>query len=431
MHHDQATLATLRTPASRRQMIAATALGNGLELFDFTIYSFFAALIGRLFFPVGSELGSLLLSMATFGVGFIMRPLGSVLIGAYADRKGRKPAMSLTILLMALGTAIIGLAPTYAQIGLAAPLLIVLGRLLQGFSAGGEIGAATSFLMESDTEGRRGWLVSWQMASQGAAALCGALCCFALVKTLPPVALESWGWRIPFLLGLLIGPVGYYIRHHLAESHAPADEDSARPAGLLGVLLREHRRALGLGILLMLGGTTMTYVTIFFMPSYTGKILNMSLATAFLSGCVAGAVLAITSPLAGWLTDRLGRRKPLLYGALLASLLLTYPAFYLINHYPSLGMLLPVVAVLVTLLALCSTPGLLLILESFPAQLRATGLGLVYSVGVTIFGGFAQLTVTWLISISGNPMAPAWYLMACQLISLAALYHCRETTARR
>ncbi len=164
------------TRARQRRAVVAASLGNALELFDFTVFSFFAGLIGKLFFPVEGEYGPLLLALATFGIGFVMRPVGSVVIGNYADRAGRKPALTLTIGLMSLGTAIIGLAPTYAQIGIAAPLLVVTGRLLQGFSAGGEIGAATSFLMESGTRSNRGFMVSWQMAGQGASALAGALC---------------------------------------------------------------------------------------------------------------------------------------------------------------------------------------------------------------------------------------------------------------
>jgi MHS family proline/betaine transporter-like MFS transporter len=403
------------------RVIAATSLGNGLELFDFTVYSFFAALIGRLFFPVGNDMGSLMLSMGTFGAGFVVRPLGSIVIGRYADKVGRKPAMSLTIGLMALGTALIGLTPTYAHIGLIAPLMILLGRLLQGFSAGGEVGTSTSFLMESASTERRGFLVSWQMASQGAAALVAALCCFALVRTLSPDQLESWGWRVPFWLGLLIGPVGFYIRRHLNESHAPAAGEQAAHAPLWATL-KSQRGAVLRGIMLMISGTSMTYVVIFFMPSYLGKILGMGLATSFMSGCVAGAAMAIVSPLAGLLTDKLGQRQRLLKVTMVCGLLATYPTFALLNSHPGLSTLLPVVALLVGLMALSSTPGLLLILESFPAHARATGLGVVYSVGVTVFGGFAQLIVTWLISVTGSAMAPAWYLMGCQVISLIGLW---------
>nr|WP_257993464.1 MFS transporter [Cupriavidus pauculus] len=207
-----------RGPARHRAVIAA-AIGNGLEIYDFTVYSFFAATIGRLFFPASSPMASLLLSFATFGAGFVMRPLGAVLIGSMADRRGRKAALTLTIGLMTAGTALIAFTPSYATIGVAATVLVVLGRLLQGLSAGGEVGAASALLMESATQDRRCFLVSWQAATQGAAALLGALTGAAVSATLSPEALQSWGWRVPFMVGLLIAPVGIYIRRHLEETH--------------------------------------------------------------------------------------------------------------------------------------------------------------------------------------------------------------------
>ena len=201
-------ISRMATTASRARLIFATALGNGLEIFDFTVYSFFAATIGNQFFPATSELTSLLLSVGTFGVGFFMRPLGAIVLGGYADRVGRRAAMMLTIWLMALGTAIIGLCPSYGSIGIAAPLIVLLARLVQGFAAGGEVGAATTFLLESGPLSKRGYFVSWQAASQGAASLLGASLGLFLSRTLSPADLSAWGWRVPFLLGLLIAPVG-------------------------------------------------------------------------------------------------------------------------------------------------------------------------------------------------------------------------------
>ncbi|GAB7545159.1 MFS transporter [Cupriavidus sp. 8B] len=402
---------------NQRRTIFAASLGNGLELFDFTVFSFFAALIGRLYFPVDGEDGSLLLALATFGIGFVMRPLGSVVIGNYADRVGRKPALTLTIGLMAMGTAIIGLAPTYAQIGIAAPVLIVAGRLLQGFSAGGEIGAAASFLMESGTRANRGYMVSWQMASQGGAALAGALCAALLTRWLSPHALESWGWRLPFLLGLLIWPVGVYIRRHLDETHS----GQVREHSALSEAFRAHGGKLLLGTLLILGGTATMYVVVFFMPSYLVKVMHMPPATSMLSGCAAGATLLL-APLAGRLVDRLTRRKPLLVAVNLVSLAAVWPAFTLVQQQPTLTNVLVVVVGLVALMTIGSPAGFLLIMEAFPQRVRATGLSVIYACGVTLFGGFAQFIVTWLLSKTGNPMAPAWYLLACTAVSTLALF---------
>ncbi|EHP38146.1 major facilitator superfamily permease, partial [Cupriavidus basilensis OR16] len=217
-HPAGAVPTTTARPHSRRAIVAA-AIGNGLEMYDFTVYSFFAATIGKLFFPSSSPLASLLLSFATFGAGFVMRPLGAVLIGNLADQRGRKAALTLTIVLMTAGTALIAFTPTHASIGVAATVLVVIGRLLQGLSAGGEIGAASALLLESASKRNRCFLVSWQAATQGGAALLGALTGAAVSALLSPDAMLEWGWRLPFMLGLLIAPVGMYIRRHLHETH--------------------------------------------------------------------------------------------------------------------------------------------------------------------------------------------------------------------
>lgn len=420
VHERTATQAGTPLPTARknRTMVLAAALGNGLEFFDFTVYSFFSALIGQLFFPAHDALSSLMMSLATFGVGFVVRPLGGVVIGAYADRAGRKPALILTVLLMALGTGLIGLAPTYAQIGVAAPALIVLGRLLQGFSAGGEVGAATTLLMEAGREGRRGLLVSWQMASQGGAALAGALIALLLSKSLAHEQLITWGWRVPFLIGLAIGPLGFVLRARLDDTlPAPAHADTkAAPA----------RRKLPLrlivaGTMLVIGGTGTMYTIVFFLPAFLALTLHMPSATASASGCAAGLVLLVGSPFAGKLADRLPRRKPLLAIASIVSLALLFPAFAAIAARPTVGTVLVVAVVLIGLMTLTSPAGFLMILEALRPEVRATSLGIIYAVGVTLFGGFAQLAVGALWRATGSFYAPAWYVLGCGLVSLMGL----------
>ncbi|MFL6645023.1 MAG: MFS transporter [Paraburkholderia fungorum] len=406
--------------ASRRTIFAA-ALGNGLEFFDFTVYSFFAALIGKLFFPAGSELGALMMSLATFGVGFVVRPLGSIVIGAYADRVGRKQALVLTVSLMALGTGMIGLAPTYAAIGLAAPGIIVLGRLLQGFSAGGEVGAATTLLMESGSAGRRGSLVSWQMASQGGAALVGALVAATLSRSLSHEALLAWGWRVPFLIGLLIGPLGFYLRKHLDETLPPAHAVTAAARKS-----RIEWRQIVAGTMLVIGGTSSMYVIVFFLPSFLTMTTGMPAAVSLLAGCTAGLVLLIGSPFAGRLADRMPRRKTLLYAVSVVSLVVLLPAFYAIRTWPSIYIVVLVVFVLIGLMTLSSPAGFVLILEAFKPEVRATSLGIIYALGVTIFGGFAQLIVSALWRMSGSFYAPAWYVLACGLVSFAGIVLFKE-----
>ncbi|MFM0207649.1 MFS transporter [Paraburkholderia sediminicola] len=406
--------------ASRRTVVAA-ALGNGLEFFDFTVYSFFAALIGKLFFPAGSDVGALMMSLATFGVGFVVRPLGSIVIGAYADRAGRKQALVLTVSLMALGTGMIGLAPTYATIGLAAPAIIVLGRLLQGFSAGGEVGAATTLLMESGSAGRRGSLVSWQMASQGGAALVGALVAATLSRSLSHEALLAWGWRVPFLIGLLIGPLGFYLRKHLDETLPAAHAaKAAKPKA------RIEWRQIVAGTMLVIGGTSSMYVIVFFLPSFLTMTTGMPAAVSLLAGCTAGLVLLVGSPFAGRLADRMPRRKTLLYAASVVSLVVLLPAFHAIKTWPSIYTVVLVVFVLIGLMTLSSPAGFVLILEAFKPEVRATSLGIIYALGVTLFGGFAQLIVSALWRMSGSFYAPAWYVLACGLVSFAGVVLFKE-----
>lgn len=410
---------------SQFRLIAACSLGNALEMYDFTVYSFFALLIGKLFFPSDSPYGSLLLAVATFGIGFVMRPLGGVIIGNYADRKGRKAALTLTIGLMVAGTLCIALAPTYASAGVFGSLMILAGRLLQGFSLGGEVGAATSMLMESGGIRGRGFRVSWQLASQGVAAVLGALTGAALYAALPQASLESWGWRLPFLFGLLIAPVGLYIRANLEETHQARSHESSP----MGRLLREHGGTVLKGIFATTAGTAAMYLVVFFMPTYMIRVLHMPPSLSLLSGCATGITMFAVALLAGRLADRLPNRKPLVIGSLALGVLAVYPAFWLINHYPSVPLVLCLSVLLTAIVNLGTTPLFLMLLEMLPIGVRASGISVIYSVGVTVFGGSSQFIVTWLLATTGNPMAPAFYMMACGVLSICALVSLRARRA--
>ncbi|MDH4842265.1 MFS transporter [Pseudomonas sp. BN505] len=407
------------TPAgpaiNSRRVIIASSLGNGLEIFDFTVYSFFAATIGKLFFPAASAQASLLLSLVTFAGGFLARPLGALLIGRIADRHGRKAALSLTIALMTAGTAFIAFTPSYASIGIWATILLVLGRLLQGISAGGEVGTATTFLMESGRKNNRCFMVSWQCASQGAAALAGALTGLLLTSTLSPDQIESWGWRLPFILGLLIGPVGWYIRRHLDETHEQGGD--ALP---LGQVLRRRSRPLLLGILAMAGSTVTMYLVVYYMPTYLTRTLGYPPQFSFALVGLACALMAVIPPVAARFADRLPRRKPILYATTAATLAAAWPAFWLLGLNSQLMCMIAIVA-LVLPLSIAAAPNFALLMEGFDKAERATCLSCVYSVGVTCFGGFSPLIVTWLIGATGNPLTPAFYLIVALLISLFAL----------
>jgi MHS family proline/betaine transporter-like MFS transporter len=407
------------------RLIAACSLGNALEMYDFTVYSFFALLIGKLFFPSDSPYGSLLLAVATFGIGFVMRPLGGVIIGNYADRKGRKAALTLTIGLMVAGTLCIALAPTYASAGVFGSLMILAGRLLQGFSLGGEIGAATSMLMESGGIRGRGFRVSWQLASQGLAAVLGALTGAALYAALPQASLESWGWRLPFLFGLLIAPVGFYIRANLEETHQARSHESSP----MGRLLREHGGTVLKGIFSITAGTAAMYLVVFFMPTYMIRVLHMPPSLSLLSGCATGITMFAVALVAGRLADGLPNRKPLVIGSLVLGLLAVYPAFWLINHYPSVPLVLCLSVLLTAIVNLGTTPLFLMLLEMLPIGVRASGISVIYSVGVTVFGGSSQFIVTWLLATTGNPMSPAFYMMACGVLSICALVSLRARRA--
>jgi MFS family permease len=406
--------------------IAAITIGSGLEFYDFSVYSFFATLIGRQFFPVENTLGQLLLSLATFGVGFGMRPIGGLVLGAYADRAGRKPAMMLTLWLMALGSLLFTLAPTYAQVGLFAPLIIVLARLIQGFAIGGEVGASTAMLMEYADDKSRGFYGSWQLFSQGLSFLLGALVALALSSSLSPEALESWGWRVPFALGMLVIPVGIYIRRHLKETAA---EQGHEAASSVRVIFSGYRRLIVTGVLLVIGSTASSYIVLDYMTNYTVSVLHLPMSMGTTAACLGALVQISLSIWAGRLSDRIGRRRTIALGSI-PMLLLIYPAFILMNRFPTLGMLLAVSLVTTLLLVLITVPTLVLITELFPRAIRATGLSIVYCLGVSVFGGFAQFFATGLISLTGNNNAPALYVMACLGLTLIGLAMARETAGK-
>ncbi|MFL9876760.1 MFS transporter [Herbaspirillum rhizosphaerae] len=408
----------------RRRAIVATVIGNGLEWFDFTVYSFFAVIIAKLFFPTGNELTSLLLAVATFGVGFFMRPVGGILLGIYADRVGRKAALSLTILLMAAGTTLIGLAPTYEQIGLFAPLIIVVARLLQGFSAGGEMGSATAFLTEYAPVKERAFYSSWIQASIGVAVLLGAAVGTFVTSSLSPEALASWGWRLPFLLGIIIGPVGYYIRHHLDETPTFLEAKDKTDSPLKEIISNFPRETLASFSMVILW-TVCTYVLLFYMPTYSIKVLKLPQSTGFIAGMVGGLCIMVFAPIVGRIADRFGRRG-LLSGAALLILLLAYPMFAYINAAPGLFSLLIFQLVFGILIATYTGPILAAFSELFPAKVLSTGLSVAYNLAVTIFGGFASFFITWLIAATGSTMAPAFYVMIAAAISLVGTRFVRE-----
>jgi len=407
-------------PRELLKTVVAASLVTGLEMFDFTVFGFFAVMIGDRFFPANDPMTSLLWAVGTFGVGFFMRPVGAMIIGAYADRVGRRAAMTRTSWMMALGTAALGLCPSFASIGVIAPLVVIAARSLQGFAVGGDIGVAATFVLEAGPVSRRGYLVSWQLASQGAAALLGASLGVLLTSTVSPAALASWGWRIPFLIGLLIAPVGLYVRHRLRDDRIPTN--TARNAGTpLAELCREHGTTILLAMLMMMGQTIPVYAIVYFMPSYATRVMHMPAVIGFLASALSALLLVVIPPLAGRLIDSLPRRKPL---ALLASgctALLVYPVFLVITRATSALPILCGVGLISTMVAFGAGAVALLVLEALPARVRASGMAVSHALHVALFGGTAQFIVTALIRWTGDPMSAAWYVAPACVVSFCAL----------
>lgn len=402
----------------RKLHITAIVIGNCFEFYDFTIYSIMSAIIAKQFFPSRTIIDGLLLSVSVFGVGFIARPLGGILIGAYADRVGRREAMTLTFFMMAMGTGMLALVPPYETIGVAAPALLVISRLIQGFSAGGEMGPATTYLLEQAPSDQRGFYTSWQSASQGIAFLFAGLVGVLLAQVMERQALESWGWRIPFLLGILIAPIGASLRKGLPE--APQGHERRQSVSfMLSDLAQYHRRLLFLAIL-AIGGGAVTMYTASYMTAYAMTMLNLPANVAMMATLTTGAIMAVFSVFGGWLSDRFNRKLVMIIPRILL-VLFSYPAFSIVTDQKNVGSLLIMVAILVALHSINAGVLLGMIPEAFPRRVRSIGLSLSYAVGVTIFGGFAQSVMTWIISITGNIMTPAFCLIVANIVSASAI----------
>ena len=421
------TLALEKAGLSKTQVIAATTLGTALEFYDFTIYSFFAIQIGQLFFPSASPVNQFLLSIGVFGVGFVVRPLGGIVIGAYADRAGRKKAMVLTIMLMALSCALIACAPPYAVAGMAAPFIVLAARLIQGFAAGGEFGPGTTLLVEYASDSTRAFFASWNFAATALGLALGAAVATLINVSLPNDAILAWGWRIPFVLGIVAAPVGMLIRRRLEETLSDASSTRTHRRGALKAALTTHLKLTILGTFAELGGSVSVYITAFFLPSHAVRTLHLSSTASVASGVISSLVLFVAAPIAGKLADRFSRKRVLVISRV--TLLLTvYPAFAWLSAQPSTLMLCAVSAFLALFVAGQIVPVLVMIPELFPKHVRATGIALTYVVSASFFGGFSPFVASWLVALTGNPLAPAWYVAAACAVSLVPVIWLRDRT---
>jgi MFS family permease len=404
--------------------VTAAVIGNALECYDFIVYAFFAVQIGRTFFPAHTAFMSLMLSLATFGAGFATRPLGALVLGAYGDRVGRKPAMLLSFALM--GLAILGMAatPSYARIGVAAPILMLVARLAQGFALGGEIGTTTTYLVEAAPAGQRGLYGAWQIASQGLASLAAGLVGVGLSNSLGAQDLATWGWRIAFLIGASVLPIGLIIRRNLPETlHRPeAGEVAATPS--LATFIR-HGRIITLGLLIVMG-TTVHFYVMSYMTTYASAVLGMKANLAFAATAVFGAVGVVFSLLGGAASDRIGR-WPVMVWPRVVLIAVIYPAFWLMAHYRDGLSLLGGAAVLTALGQFSVGTALVSLTEGLPKAIRCTAVSVLYAVATALFGSTTQPAVTWLIHATGDVLAPAWYLMGATALATAAMAMMKET----
>lgn len=410
---------------SGRRAVAAASVGNALEWYDFIIYALFAVYIAQNFFPGGDQTTELVKAFIAFGLGFVIRPLGAVVIGAYADYAGRKAALTLTIMVMGLGTFVIAVAPTYAAIGIGAPLLLLVGRVLQGFSAGGELGGAAAFLVEHAPAGKKGKYAAWLQGSMSISNILAALVAFSITTLLTKEQIGDWGWRLPFLIGLLIAPVGIWMRRALDETpHFQQEIERNRQAGRsarlpLKTVFTEFWPELikGTGMCILWGVST--YTLVIFMPVYLQKTFQIDSSDTFLASLIGNVFMLISCIVGGTLSDTLGRKKILVLGAILLGTAV-HPLLWLVQTSPTLPTLICVQTLLCIIVGLYVGVAPSALSEIFPTRVRSTGMSLTYNTATTIFGGFAPAILTWL-SQNGSTFAPAWYMTAAAIVALLAL----------
>ena len=406
-----------KQPSMRRLIVAAT-IGNIFEWFDFVVYGFFAVTIAEVFFPAGNPTVSLLITFGAFGLAYFVRPLGAIVVGGYTDRAGRKAGLLLSMALMMIGTTLMAVTPGFATIGLAAPIIITIARLLQGFSVGGEFGSAVSFLAEHGG-GRRGFSASWQFATGGLITVLASLFGLTLSSLLTHEQLVDWGWRIPYVFGMLIGPAGLYVRAKVVET--PEFLEAEKPATIpIRDVLRRHP----LPVLLALGISIISnssFYILAYIPTYGVKTLHLPASTGFTATLIGGAILAIGCPLAGYWSDKLPRRTLLMVITCWLFVLTSYPAFYLMAAWPSLAACIIAVGWLQFVKAGYSGVLPSVLSEQFPVAVRAIGVSLGFSTVVSVFGGLAPLVATWLIAATGDSLSPSFYLIFTALLSLFAL----------
>ncbi|CAH0296794.1 Proline/betaine transporter [Massilia sp. Bi118] len=414
----------VRPVPSQFSTILRVISGNFLEMFDFFLYGFYATYIAKTFFPSGNEYVSLMMTFVTFGAGFLMRPLGAVILGSYIDRIGRRKGLILTLAIMAFGTVLIAFVPGYDTIGMLAPLLVLTGRLLQGFSAGVELGGVSVYLAEMAPPGRKGFYVSWQSASQQAAIMAAALIGFLLNQWMAPAVIGAWGWRIPFFIGCSIIPVVFIIRSSLQETaefkarrHHPSFREVLRS-------IADNWRLVLLGMMLVVMTTVSFYLITVYAPTFGKSVLHLSAAESLLVTFCVGLSNFIWLPVMGALSDRIGR-WPLLVVFTVLPILSAHPVLSWLVHDPSFAHMLAAELWLSFMYASYNGATVVALTEIMPPEVRTVGFSLAYSLATAIFGGFTPVVSTWLIQFTGDKAAPGYWMAAaaaCGLVAALMLY---------
>ena len=395
------------------------ALGNSLEMYDFQIFGYYAPAIALAFFPSGSAFAGLMLSLMTFGAGFLMRPLGAVLLGAYIDHHGRRAGLLLTLALMAVGTLSIAVVPGYAAIGLAAPLLVVIGRLVQGLSAGVELGGVSVYLSEIATPGRKGFYVAWQSGSQQVSVMFAALLGILLSSTLSDSQLTRWGWRVPLLAGCSLLPLLFFLRRSLEETEAFLTRRHRPSVGMITSSLFANWRLVLLGMLMSTMTTVCFYMVTAYTPTFGTTVLHLAATGNLVVTLCVGALNFVLLPVSGGLSDRVGRR-PVLLACTAVALATAYPALSWLVDAPSFARLLAVELWLAAIYATYNGAMAVFLTEIMPVDVRTSGFSLAYSLATAMFGGFTPAICTYLIHLSGNRAIPGLWLSFAAICGLVA-----------
>jgi MFS family permease len=401
--------------------VVRVASGNFLEMYDFIVYGYYASYIAATFFPSDSQFASLMLSLMTFGAGYLMRPLGAIVLGAYIDRRGRRAGLILTLGLMAIGTLTIAATPGYATLGVVAPLMVLVGRLLQGLSAGVELGGVSIYLAEIATPGHRGFYCAWQSASQQVAVVFTALLGIALAMVVPPTSVQMtvWGWRVPLFVGCLIIPLVLYLRRSLEETEAFRASRHVNSSGEVFSLLAGNWQVILLGTMLSVLTTTTFYLITAYTPTFGRQALRLAPTGTLIVTLLVGVSNFSWVPIGGALSDRIGRR-PLLVVIPVLALVTAYPAMAWLVAAPTLSKLLIVLLWFSLCFGLYNGAMIPFLAEMMPPEVRTAGFSLAFSLATAVFGGFTPAISTYLIEATGNRASPALWLSAAAAISLTA-----------